>query len=99
MRHFLRLILRFDENQIVAHACQDRFLVLDERDLIENPASGKTRLQFVSIGSANSEIAAELNKKGWRSSGNRPFSAEIIQQLCRNQNCLLAPSGCVQKAC
>jgi hypothetical protein len=33
---------------------------------------------------SNSQITAELNKKGWRSSGNRPFSAEIIQQLCRN---------------
>jgi hypothetical protein len=27
----------------------------------------------------NSQIAAELNKKGWRSSDNRPFSARIIQ--------------------
>ena len=33
---------------------------------------------------SNSQIAAELNKKGWRSSGNRPFSAEIIRQLCCN---------------
>jgi DNA invertase Pin-like site-specific DNA recombinase len=30
---------------------------------------------------SNSEIAAELNKKGWRSSGNRPFSAWIIYRL------------------
>jgi hypothetical protein len=33
---------------------------------------------------SNSQIAAELNKKGWHSSGNRPFSAEIIRQLCCN---------------
>jgi hypothetical protein len=32
----------------------------------------------------NSQIAAELNKKGWRSSDNRPFSALIIQQLICN---------------
>jgi hypothetical protein len=32
----------------------------------------------------NSQIAAELNKKGWRSSDNRPFSARIIQQLICN---------------
>ena len=30
---------------------------------------------------SNSEIAAELNKKGWRSSANRPFSAWIIYRL------------------
>ena len=29
----------------------------------------------------DSEIAAELNKKGWRSSANQPFSAWIIYQL------------------
>lgn len=29
----------------------------------------------------DSEIAAELNKKGWRSSGNQPFSAWIIYRL------------------
>ena len=29
----------------------------------------------------DSEIAAELNKKGWRSSGNQPFSAWIIYHL------------------
>ncbi|HEY5770040.1 MAG TPA: recombinase family protein [Terrimicrobium sp.] len=33
---------------------------------------------------SDSQIADELNKKGWLSSGNRPFSAEIIQQLRRN---------------
>ena len=33
---------------------------------------------------SNSQIAVELNKKGWRSSGNRPFSAEIIRQLSCN---------------
>jgi hypothetical protein len=29
----------------------------------------------------DSEIAAELNKKGWRSAANQPFSAWIIYQL------------------
>lgn len=30
---------------------------------------------------SDSEIAAELNKKGWRSSGNQPFSAWIVYRL------------------
>jgi len=37
----------------------------------------------------DSEVAAELNKKGWRSSANQPFSAWIIYQL-RNSHKLVS---------
>jgi hypothetical protein len=37
----------------------------------------------------NSQIAAELNKKGWRSSSDRRFIPEILQRL-RNHTYLVA---------
>jgi hypothetical protein len=45
----------------------------------------------------DSEVAAELNKKGWRSSTNQPFSRWIIYQLRTGHKLPSQPNACVQK--
>ena len=45
----------------------------------------------------DSEIAAELNRKGWRSSGNQFFNARMITSCVPITNCQAEPSVCAQR--
>jgi hypothetical protein len=59
----------------------DPFVVLTVGQLRKTKAEIVAEIDRLLERCTDSEIAADLNKKGWRSSANQPFSRWIIYQL------------------